>query len=74
MNTRKTVITKEYPETWEKCDELYYPINNEIYSKYKELAEKEEKIIFVGGLAEYRYYDMYNVIERALECVTKAFN
>lgn len=74
----KTVITKEYPATWEKGDEPYYPINNdknnEIYSKYKELANNEDNIIFGGRLAEYKYYDMNNVIERALECVTKEFN
>lgn len=74
----KTVITKEYPATWEKGDEPYYPINNdknnEIYSKYKELADKESNIIFGGRLAEYKYYDMHNVIERALECVKKEFN
>ncbi|MGU8265161.1 UDP-galactopyranose mutase [Clostridium perfringens] len=74
----KTVITKEYPSTWEKGDEPYYPVNNdknnEIYAKYKELADKENKIIFGGRLAEYKYYDMHNIIERALECVIKEFN
>lgn len=74
----KTVITKEYPATWKKGDEPYYPVNNdknnEIYAKYKELADKENNIIFGGRLAEYKYYDMHNVIERALECITKEFN
>lgn len=71
----KTVITKEYPAKWEKGDEPYYPINNdrnnEMFEKYKELASKENKVIFGGRLAEYKYYDMHNVIERALECVKK---
>ncbi|UYC93421.1 UDP-galactopyranose mutase [Clostridium perfringens] len=74
----KTLITKEYPATWKKGDEPYYPVNNdknnEIYVKYKELADKENNIIFGGRLAEYKYYDMHNVIKRALECVTKEFN
>ena len=52
----KTVITKEYPAKWNKGDEPYYPINNErnniIYSKYKELADKETNIIFGGRLAQ----------------------
>lgn len=69
----KTIITKEYPAKWKKGDEPYYPVNNnknnEIYSKYKELADKEQKIIFGGRLAEYKYYDMHNVIEQALKCV-----
>lgn len=68
----KTVITKEYPAKWNKGDEPYYPINNEknneTYSKYKELADKETNVIFGGRLAEYKYYDMHNVIEQALKC------
>ena len=71
----KTVITKEYPAKWNKGDEPYYPINNErnneMYSKYKELADKENNVIFGGRLAEYKYYDMHNVIEQALKCVEK---
>lgn len=71
----KTVITKEYPVTWDKGDEPYYPINNErnneIYNKYKELADKEKNVIFGGRLAEYKYYDMHNVVEQALNCVKK---
>lgn len=73
----KTVITKEYPATWDKGDEPYYPINNdknnELYNKYKELADKEENVIFGGRLAEYKYYDMHNVIEQALNCIKKEF-
>lgn len=71
----KTVITKEYPKQWEVGSEPYYPINDDkngkLYDKYKEKAEKEENIIFGGRLAEYRYYDMHNVIEQALRCVDK---
>lgn len=73
----KTVITREYPATWNKGDEPYYPINddknNELYSNYKELADKEENIIFGGRLAQYKYYDMHHVIEQALNCVKKEF-
>ena len=71
----KTVITREYPAKWSKGDEPYYPINNErnneLYAKYKELADKEENVIFGGRLAQYKYYDMHNVIEKALEAVNK---
>lgn len=74
----KTVITKEYPDTWRKGEEPYYPINNErnnlMYEKYKELADKEKNIIFGGRLAEYKYYDMNNVIERVLYVVNKEFS
>ena len=76
-NQPKTVITKEYPAKWNKGDEPYYPINddknNEIYSKYKELADKEDKAIFGGRLAQYKYYDMHHVIEQALNCVKEEF-
>lgn len=71
----KTVITKEYPSLWEKGDEPYYPINNNrnnvMYAKYKELADKETNIIFGGRLGQYKYYDMHNVIESALDCVKR---
>jgi UDP-galactopyranose mutase len=50
-----------------------YPVNdlenNTKYQKYKELANKEENIIFGGRLAEYKYYDMHQVIESALSMV-----
>ena len=74
----KTVITREYPANWNKDDEPYYPINDEknntIYEKYNELANNESKVIFGGRLAQYKYYDMHHVIEKALECVEKEFN
>lgn len=67
----KTIVTREYPAEWNKGDEPYYPINNdrnnEIYNKYKERALKEEKYIFGGRLADYKYYDMHHVIRTALD-------
>ena len=69
----KTVITKEYPADWKIGDEPYYPINNdrndEMFAKYKELAVREDKYIFGGRLADYKYYDMHNVIRAALDKV-----
>ena len=71
----KTVITKEYPATWHKGDEPYYPMNDEknnaLYEKYKALAQKEEKVIFGGRLGMYKYFDMHHVIAEALKCVKK---
>ena len=71
----KTVISREYSIEWEKGVEPYYPINNEknnsTYEKYKQLAEKEDKVIFGGRLGAYKYYDMDKVIESALELVNK---
>ena len=71
--SEKTVITREYPAKWEKGKEPYYPINNEknnaLYEKYKQLADKDEKVIFGGRLGQYKYYDMDKVIVEALRCV-----
>lgn len=65
-----TYITKEYPCEWKPGDEAYYPVNDsgnqELYVKYKTLAEKEKHVIFGGRLGEYKYYDMDKVIVSAL--------
>lgn len=67
----KTIITREYPAKWKKGDEPYYPMNDEknnnLYAKYKALAEKEEKVIFGGRLGMYKYFDMHNVVAEALK-------
>ena len=69
----KTVITREYPDSWNKDKEAYYPINdqknNSLYKKYAELAKKDDKIIFGGRLGKYKYYDMDKVIEDAIRTV-----
>ena len=69
----RTVISREYPVTWKKGDEPYYPVNDEkntaLYAKYKELAEKEENVIFGGRLGLYRYMDMHHVVDAALQAV-----
>lgn len=66
----KTVISREYSSEWKPGDEPYYPVNDEknaaLYAKYRELADKEEKVIFGGRLGEYKYYDMDAVIASAL--------
>lgn len=69
----KTVVTREYPATWTKGDEPYYPMNDEknntLYAKYKTLADKEDKVIFGGRLGMYKYFDMHHVVQEALACV-----
>ena len=68
-----TVISKEYSTEWKPGEEPYYPVNDEknseLYKRYKSLAEAQTKVLFGGRLAEYRYYDMHQVIERALNLV-----
>lgn len=66
----RTVISREYSTEWKDGMEPYYPVNdarnNALYARYKELADKEENVIFGGRLAEYKYYDMAPVIEVAM--------
>ncbi len=68
----KTVISKEYSSEWTEGSEPYYPVNdmknNALYQKYKELADRETGVIFGGRLAEYKYYDMHHIVEKALAC------
>jgi UDP-galactopyranose mutase len=68
-----TYVTREYPADWKPGEEAYYPVNNDknqaLYAKYAELAKREENVIFGGRLAEYKYYDMDDVIASALETV-----
>ena len=71
----KTIVTREYPDSWNKEKEPYYTINNEknnkLYEKYAELASKDDKVIFGGRLGSYKYYDMDKVILEALNTVNK---
>ena len=77
LKTEKTVISREYPAEWHPGEEPYYPINDarnaELYAKYKELADREEGVIFGGRLGEYKYYDMDKVIASAWNLVSKEF-
>lgn len=70
-----TVISKEYSTEWKPGDEPYYPVNDEknseLYKRYKSLAEAQTKVFLGGRLAEYRYYDMHQVIENALNLADK---
>jgi len=71
----KTVISREYSTEWKPGMEPYYPVNDDknsaLYQLYRNLAEKEEGVIFGGRLAEYKYYDMDKVIEQALLTVNR---
>ena len=71
----KTVISREYSKEWEPGDVPYYPVNDEkngnLYKRYKELADKESKVIFGGRLGEYKYYDMDTVIDLAIDLAEK---
>ncbi|MCI7260880.1 MAG: UDP-galactopyranose mutase [Selenomonas sp.] len=76
-NQPVTYITKEYSIVWRPGEEAYYPVNNnknqQLYRKYAALAKKEDNVIFGGRLAEYKYYDMDDVILSALKCAEREF-
>lgn len=65
-----TVISREYSTEWKDGMEPFYPVNDEknglLYKKYKTLADSENNVFFGGRLAEYKYYDMDDVIEKCI--------
>ena len=65
-----TVISREYSMEWSEDAERCYPVNdaanNRLYGRYAALAAKEANVIFGGRLAEFRYYDMDDVVAKAL--------
>ena len=67
----KTVISREYSSEWKPGDEPYYPVNDEknenLYKRYRALADREDRVLFGGRLGEYRYYDMDKVIASSLQ-------
>lgn len=66
-----TVITREFPREWQKGDEPYYPVNDEqntkLFKRYEALSRREGGVVFGGRLADYRYYDMHQVVGAALK-------
>lgn len=74
-----SVVTREYPQTWDRDKEAYYPINDEtnmaIYKQYAALAlQHQNQVVFGGRLGQYRYYDMDQVFHAALTLVRQEFN
>ncbi|AEJ23184.1 UDP-galactopyranose mutase [Weissella koreensis] len=74
----KTVITREYPQAWDRSKEAYYPVNDEkntnMYKQYaKEAREHEAKVLFGGRLGQYRYFDMDQVINAAFNDLRREF-
>ena len=76
--TPTTIITKEYPQEWNKNCEPYYPVNDKkndlLYDKYFCESQKLPNVIFGGRLGQYKYYNMDQVIEKSLEAVNKEIN
>lgn len=70
-NPDKTVITKEYPASWSKGKEPYYPVNDEknmeLYHQYQKESQKEPKVLFAGRLGGYRYLDMDQTVALAMD-------
>lgn len=72
-----TILTKEYPQDWDRSKEAYYPVNDaknsDLFKKYKSKANKVANVIFGGRLGNYQYYDMDQVFGAALKAVEKEF-
>lgn len=75
-NPDKTVISREYSAEWKRGDEPYYPVNDvknqNLYARYRELADEEQNVLFGGRLGEYRYFDMDQVIKSSLAAARAA--
>ena len=67
----KTVISREFSSEWKPGDEPYYPVNDEknenLFKRYRALADQEDRVLFGGRLGEYRYYDKDKVIASSLQ-------
>jgi len=78
QNQDKTYLSWEYPKEYKRGVEPFYPVNdshnNNIYNKYKKLANELKDVYFGGRLAEYKYYDMHQIIASALTFVKKLNN
>ena len=71
----KTIVTREYPQGWDRSKEAYYPVNDqkntELYEKYRQEADGIKNVIFGGRLGSYKYYDMDQVFAAALDATRK---
>jgi UDP-galactopyranose mutase len=76
--SEKTSIMREFPIEYQRGGERFYPVptakNRAIYRKYAELANEEKNLFFIGRLAEYRYYNMDQVVENALKLFNAKLN
>lgn len=77
-DTGKSIISKEFPQDWDRSKEAYYPVNDEknseLFKKYRKEANELKNVIFGGRLGNYQYYDMDQVFGAALKVVEKEFN
>lgn len=73
----KSILTKEYPQDWDRTKEAYYPVNDEknsdLFKAYRRDANALKQVIFGGRLGNYQYYDMDQVFNAALKAVKKEF-
>lgn len=73
-----TTIVREYPEDFGPGKEPYYPVPNreshELYGRYEELARREKNVSFIGRLATYKYINMDQVVQLALNEAARLLN
>ncbi len=77
MQSKNTIVVKEYPREWKVGDEPYYPVANKesslLYEKYRKLSYNFPNLIVGGRLGEYKYYDMDKTIQSALKSVNSIY-
>jgi UDP-galactopyranose mutase len=73
-----TTVVTEYPADYQTGVEPYYPIpnkdTNELYQKYKSLADSEKHVTFIGRLGTYKYYNMDQCIALAIKACKQLDN
>lgn len=74
----KTIVTREYPQDWDRTKEAYYPVNDQkntdLYKQYAKEARKNNQVIFGGRLGQYRYFDMDQVIHATFNTIRAEFD
>ncbi|WP_175577944.1 UDP-galactopyranose mutase [Periweissella cryptocerci] len=74
----KTIITREYPQDWDRTKEAYYPVNDEkntaLYKQYAKEARTNKQVLFGGRLGGYRYFDMDQVINATFNAIREEFD
>jgi UDP-galactopyranose mutase len=70
QNIEATTVIREFPEDWTPEKEPFYPVPTDVtaqlYTRYRQLADQETNVSFIGRLGTYRYYNMDQVTGMAL--------
>ena len=78
FNAGRTIICREYPDSYASGKEAYYPVNDtknkRLLLEYQKLAERNPNVVFGGRLGCYQYWDMDKAVRAALDCSFRILN